>query len=249
MMSSPQWLDRYRAGQRTAVWHELRQLGSTVREPGLAEQAQLVCDEMAQRARLNIEMIIERLTSAGYRFHGNDDAQTPAVPHLPPAAAADEHAAWLEDRFGPVPMTVLSWVRIVGNVWLVGTHPQWAESASADPLVIELEGSRYPDGEVRRYLDDEHDAWREHAPQRHDDKPFMLPVAPDLFHKQGLSGGGPYGFPLPDGCADGLFQGQVRMPFVSYLNWVFLSGGFPWPHRFDHHGRLKRALARDLLPL
>jgi hypothetical protein len=41
-------------------------------------------------------------------------------------------------------MTFLSWVRLVGDVWLVGTHPQRAASASADPLVIEAEGSRYP---------------------------------------------------------------------------------------------------------
>jgi hypothetical protein len=49
-------------------------------------------------------------------------------------------------------MTLLSWVRLVGDVWLVGTHPQWAESASADPLVIEAEGSRYPGATgYRRY--------------------------------------------------------------------------------------------------
>ncbi len=49
MVSSANWLDRYRAGQRHQVWHELRQLGAAVREPGLSEQAQLVCDEMARR--------------------------------------------------------------------------------------------------------------------------------------------------------------------------------------------------------
>jgi hypothetical protein len=66
MMSLPNWLDRYRAGQRNRVWHELRQLGGEVREPGLREEAQLVCDEMARRARQNVEVIIGRLSSAGY---------------------------------------------------------------------------------------------------------------------------------------------------------------------------------------
>src|SRR6266516_1310240 len=56
-----------------------------------------------------------------------------------------EHAGWLEERLGSVPLTLLSWVRLVGDVWLVGTHPQWATSASADPLVI---------GAVRRRDDD-----------------------------------------------------------------------------------------------
>ena len=97
----------------------------------------LVCDEMARRARHNVEVIIGRLSSAGYRFHSNDYAQNPVTPHVPPTAGAAAHADWLADRFGPVPMTLLSWVRLVGDVWLVGTHPQWAQSASADPLVIE----------------------------------------------------------------------------------------------------------------
>ncbi|SRR6266702_4636317 len=100
-VSPPNWLDRYRAGQRDRVWHELRQLGGAVREPGLMEEAQLVCDEMAWRARQNVEVIIERLSSVGYRFHANDDAQDPVLPHVPPAAGAVAHADWLTERFGP----------------------------------------------------------------------------------------------------------------------------------------------------
>jgi hypothetical protein len=40
-------------------------------------------------------------------------------------------AGWLEERIGVVPMTLLSWLRVVGDVWLVGTHPQWPESGLA----------------------------------------------------------------------------------------------------------------------
>ena len=79
----------------------------------------------------------------------NDEARTPATPYVLPTVAAGEYADWLEERFGPVPMILLSWTRLVGDVWLVGTHPQWAASASADPLVIELEGSRYANESVR----------------------------------------------------------------------------------------------------
>jgi hypothetical protein len=57
MVSPGNWLDRYRAGQRDEVWHELRQLGRAVREPGLFEEVQLVCDEMARRARHNVEVM------------------------------------------------------------------------------------------------------------------------------------------------------------------------------------------------
>jgi hypothetical protein len=47
----------------------------------------------------------------------------------------------------------------------------------------------------------------------------------------------------------GLFAAETTMPFVSYLNWVFRSGGFPWPTTPDNQSRVKQALARDLLPL
>ena len=108
MVSPANWLDRYRAGQGDHVWHELRQLGSAVREPGVFEQAQLVCYEMARRPRHTVEVIIGRLSAARYRFHSNDRAQAPVTPHVPPTGGAGAHADWLQDRFEPVPMTLLS---------------------------------------------------------------------------------------------------------------------------------------------
>jgi hypothetical protein len=250
MVPTPDWLDRYRAGQCDQVWHELRQLGAAVPEPSVREQAQAVCDEMAWRARRNVEVIIRRLTAAGYRFHTSDDAQNPMAPHVPPAAGARAHAQWLAERFGPVPMTLLSWVRLVGDVWLAGTHPQWAASASADPLVIEAQGSRYPGEPISRYFGSEHEAWRERAARDPEEAGlFVLPLAPDRLIKENVSGGPPYGLILPDGCAEGLFAAETTMPFVSYLNHAFRHGGFPGQTAPDNQWQLKEALARDLLPL
>jgi hypothetical protein len=146
-------------------------------------------------------------------------------------------------------MTLLPWVRLVGDVWLVGTHPQWAASASADPLVIEAEGSRHPGEPVRGYFENEHEVWRGRAAQDPAAGLFVLPLAPDRVFKDNVSGGPPYGVILPDASADGLFAAEPTMPFVSYLNWVFNSGGFPWPTAPDNHWRIRQALARDLLPL
>ncbi|HEX7309521.1 hypothetical protein [Lentzea sp.] len=236
------WLTRYESGQRDVVWHELRQLGAAVGDR--AEEAQAVCDEMARRARHNVELVVERLTGDGYRFHANNDDQTPVVPHVPPTDRAEEHLAWMRDTFGAVPMTVRSWVRIVGDVWLVGTHPHWAESASADPLVVEVEGARYG-GNHRRYLEEEHAAWQEEP-----DGLYELAVAPDRLHKENTSGGAPYGIVLPDGCADGQISWDGgRMPFVSYLNRVFADGGFPLHTGTDGEWEVRHRLARDLLPL
>ncbi len=258
MASSPNWLQRYRAGQRDQVWAELSELGGAVRQPGLAQEAQLVCDEMARRARDNVELIVERLTAQGYRFHRNNRARTPVAPWAPPTARASEHAAWLQERFGPVPMTVLSWVRIVGDVWLVGTHPHWPESASADPLVIELEGSRHPELSIDRHYEEEFRAWRERTGQDPDAGPFTLDIAPDRLRKDNTSGGDPYGIIVPDPCADGQFTGEEGddpVPFVSYLNDAFAHGGFPYgeypglPGPGSSEVRVKRSLNQDLLPL
>lgn len=229
----------------------MRQLGRTVRQvPDLVEEAQLVCDEMAHRARQNIAVIIERLTDDGYQFHSNDDEQTPVTPHVAPTATAAEHADWLDERFGDVPLTLRSWTRLVGDVWLVGSHPQWLSSASGDPLVIEVEGSRYPDyPSIRGYFDDEWEGWREESEERADVGLFVLPLAPDRLHKENVSGGSPYGMVLPDGCVDGLFEAETTTPFVAYLNRVFHHGGFPRWTGSQGERRIKRRLAEDLLPL
>jgi hypothetical protein len=249
-VGAPRWLDRYVAGQRAEVWHELRQIGGAIRQSDLVEEAQLVCDHMASRARQNVETIVARLAEQGYRFHTNDDDQTPIVPHSAPGPAAPDLAAWLQARFGMVPLTLLSWVRLVGDVWLVGTHPQWTASASADPLVIEVEGARYPGESMKDHFDAEHEAHQRWASESTEDVgPFVLPVAPDRLHKDNVSGGPPYGIVVPDGCADGMFAGEGMMPFVSYLNTVFRSGGFPGCAASSAPWAVRRSLAQDLLPL
>lgn len=131
-----------------------------------------------------------------------------------------------------------------------GTHPQWPESASADPLVIEIEGSHYPDASIEEYFADEVAGHEESLSGSGDDPvPFVLPLAPDRLHKENVSGGPPYGIVLPDGCVDGLFVAEVAMPFVAYLNWVFRNGGFPAATTSPSQWKIRRSLAEGLLPL
>lgn len=248
-MATPGWLARYERGEREQVWHELRQYGQQVREPGFEEEAQSVCDEMARRARHNVEVIVARLEDQGYRFHSNDDAQEPVEPFRPPGPESHALVPWLEHTFGAIPMIVSSWLRLVGDVWLVGTHPDWPESTRADPLVLELEGSRYSEASVREYYEGELEAWREWSTDDVEAGAFVLPVAPDRLHKANISGGGPYGFRLPDATAEGVFLGEVAMPSASYLNAVFRSGGFPGQAPGEQQWRVKQGLAEGLLAL
>ena len=152
---------------------------SAARSGSLArfEEAQLVCDEMARRARQNIEVIVERLAECGIPLPHQRQRAGSGDPLHPADAAAAELAAWLEERFASVPMTLLSWLRLVGDVWLVGTHPHWAASAAADPLVIQLEGSHYPGEPMQRYFEGELEAWHSWAGA---DRMFVLPISPDM---------------------------------------------------------------------
>ena len=225
----------------------LRCLGARVHEPEYLTAAQAVCDEMARRARVNIETLVGRLTDQGYRFHTNDYEQEPMVPFIPATVAGAELANWAEGRFGPVPMTVSSWLRVVGDVWLVGSHPEWPESVEADPLVIQLEGSHHPQASVKDYFESEYESWQEWGPDEH--CPFSLAVAPDRLTKANISGGEPYSFRLPDPCADGLFKAETIMPFVAYLNWVFRDGGFPGRVGGENRWKILKSLREGMLPL
>ena len=243
------WLDRYRHGEREQVWHEFRRLGDRIREPALAAVATSVCDEMARRARHNVELIVRRLEAQGYRFHTNDADQHPVTPFHPAGPSSVAVSEWLAQQVGPVPLTVSAWLRVVGDVWLVGTHPDWPASASADPLVMELEGARYQDFSITDHFASAWDEWEEWPTDDRAAGMFVLPTAPDRLHKANISGGPPYGFRLPDRCVDGIFVGDAPMPFVDYLNHVFRHGGFPGAAPGDAQWRIKQLLSRDLLPL
>lgn len=145
-MESPRWVERYRRGEREQVWHELRQLGAAVRDEAVRGEAQLVCDEMARRARHNVETIVERLRLQGFRFHTNDDDQQPVDPFLPANGETSVLLDRLTELTGPIPLTVSAWLRLVGDVWWVGTHPDWPEASGADPFVLSWKaaGGRAP---------------------------------------------------------------------------------------------------------
>lgn len=245
MTSNPRWRARYLDGDREVVWQELRQLGAGVRDPAFADEAQAVCDEVARRARRNIDVLVERLIEQGYLFHANDDDATPVRPLIGPGPDAEEFVAWLDHIYGPIPMILSSWVRIVGDVWMVGTHPAWETSASADPLVVEVAGLRYPGHDVRRSLLDEFEQWREYP----EDGPFQLPVAPDHLHKNNISGGAPYGLVLPYAGADAVIVTDTAMSFVTYLQKVFTTGGFPRPTGHDQQRPVTQSLVSGLEPV
>jgi hypothetical protein len=62
------WIERYRAGQSTAVWAEMESLGSAIRKPANRKLAAPVVDETMERCRRNVMWLFEALPQIGYRF-------------------------------------------------------------------------------------------------------------------------------------------------------------------------------------
>ncbi len=239
---------RYQAGEHDDVWRDLRALELKVFDVRHRDDAQAVAREMADRARRNVETLVDRLQADGFAAARNDDDATPRPAHFPPTDGAPALAEWLEETFAPFPMTVAAWIRQVGDVWLVGEHPRWAESVLADPLVVEFEHADYGGGS-RTYYEGEWESWTEDTDQ--DTYPFQLDFAPDALHKANISGDGPYGIILTGSGVDGLLGPTTW--FVDDLNAAFAAGGFPGALHaegyVDPPAGLREGLARDLLRL
>jgi hypothetical protein len=73
-------LRRYQAGEYEAVWDDLRALGSRVYDAPSVDDARAVARETMRRARANIETLIGRLDTIGYRFWDGVQGPRPGPP-------------------------------------------------------------------------------------------------------------------------------------------------------------------------
>src|ERR1035438_8345825 len=91
------------------------------------------------RVKENVVELVARLRGQGYRFGDPWNKKGARTPHAPPDRATRAFVSWLAKRFGPLPMTARAWIEIVGDVSLLGVHPDWPTGLVTDPLVVELE--------------------------------------------------------------------------------------------------------------
>jgi hypothetical protein len=112
------YLERYRQGECEQVWAELLALGGRVREPQFYAEAVSVAQETISRARANIESLVPRLTTLGYRF------AHPNRVFVPTDAEFRSRVAEIERRAGPLPLSLRAWCDVVGEVNFMGSHPR-----------------------------------------------------------------------------------------------------------------------------
>jgi hypothetical protein len=112
------YLERYQSGEYEQVWTELVALGGQVREPSVLPHAQAVANETMRRARINIELIIERLKKIDYDF------VYPNAIYHPPTKDVVTRLNKFERKIGPIPLSLRAWCEIVGDVNLMGNYPK-----------------------------------------------------------------------------------------------------------------------------
>lgn len=266
-------LERYLAGDCLTVWAELTAIGAGVWEEPIYSDALAVARETMRRARYNIELLIERLGSLGYRF-GYDwwDADSlfmleydpPPPIFAPPSADVQRQLTELETRFGFLPLSLRAWYEEVGGVNFVGMYPvqdptdpdgftcyvQFVESGGRE------KGRQFTKASCAHDLDplliyQLERVLQRSGPPMSTNNSFELELAPDEWFKYGVSGSGPYVIRIPNQTADAIVEYEWHdTTFVNYLRTCFRWAGFPGLECKSRRPESELAfLTRDLLPI
>lgn len=216
-----EYLNRYKDGEREAVWAELSAMGAAIRDLHLFPEAQAVALETMSRVAINVDKIASRLIDAGYEFDKYPDGSGNPFnfgPRILPSASLVKDVFTLESLVGTLPLSIKSFWESVGAVSFIGYFPQgWPQYS--DPLVVEP-----PEICIHDYRERLSEVMGAGGAIR-----FLAPLSPDVYHKDNVGGGAPYGLFFPNRSIDGVLVNEARnLGFVSYLRFSILEcGGFP----------------------
>lgn len=245
MKAKPSYLERYLQGEHARVWQELADLEVEAFDGLQRHQAQAVARETMRRVRDNILTLINRLPGLGYVFGiYPDGSEIPGFdePYHGPVEDVAEIISRLEadPGIGAIPLALKTFWEIVGEVNLMGHHPRWP--AYTDPLVVDPIWRVMP--EFQDWLDTVQAGLAEPGE-------FEIPLAPDFFHKDNISGGAPYVVRVPNTAVDAVLEYEPHnTTFVNYLRICFQYGGFPGFHWLPGEIPVEiRQLSADLLPI
>lgn len=173
--------------------------------------------QVVSRQKARIAELYADLKKKGFEFEYPEEA------FAEPDKQTEGYLAEFSKHGCPLPAAVAEFYRQIGSVNLIGTFPGWADVEYPDPLNVMPLG--YAIDDFRRswaHSSDEQDA----LIKAYGGYPF--PVAPDYFHKAGVSGGMAYSFLLP--CSDPDPQ-VLYMPwalrFTEYIDFALSQDGFP----------------------
>jgi hypothetical protein len=179
-------------------------------------------DETMWKARRNLEVLHGRLQALGYRFSHPDSALRAPDPEV------ESNIRFLEENIGRVPLALSTFYRLVGGVDFTGRHPAWKGCEYPDPVVVDPVAYAISEAKEFLGLETPEDYWGSESGI------FRIPIAPDYYHKEDVSGGMWYGVEVPNEEDDpALLEERHQTTFVGYLRLCFEWGGFPGLERAE----------------
>jgi hypothetical protein len=235
------YLERYLAGECQKVWNELLAQGAAIRSEPLASDAWTVAEETMRRVRYNIELLIPRLRTLGYRFGeiphdpGWEEWERDFVKAYPvfqpPSPDTARLLEELEQRVGLLPLSMRAFYLEIGGVNFIGVDPWIPTGTYYDPLFVE------PLATLPEWPVEEEDLEPGHGGATH------LIFSPDAETKYNNSGADPYLMTVPNAGIDGVFDIYKETTFVEYLRNSLRSGGLMDLERTEQIGYAANILA------
>jgi len=166
-----------------------------------------------QQTRRRLESLHDFLESSDFAFQHPDEV-------LPgPDPKASKAISEIERAVGQVPEALKQFYLLIGSVNFNGHHADWKGCDYPDGLIVFP--VEYAREELAEFLHDEAEYCEAYGS-------FRIPIAPDYYHKEGVSGGMWYGIPVPARSADPpLLEEPHKTTFLHYMEIALSWGGFP----------------------
>ncbi len=207
------YLERYQRGEHRSVWNDLLQLAPVALRGLALADALAVAQETMMGVRHNLELLVSHLQRRGYPF------RHPEAVLLLPQPNVEEQIQELERRAGVLPLSLRAFYQVVGSVDFTARNSPWVGCDYPDPLVV------FP---IQMALHELQEWEQDREEYEKAFGSFRIPIAPDLYHKEDVSGGMWYGIALPSLGADAiLLEEWHETTFVEYLRICFHWAGFP----------------------
>ncbi len=259
----PSFLERYQQGSCEQVWRELVELRKGVREEPLYSDALAVARETMRRVRTNIELLIPRLRTVGYRFgyawasavNAEDVQQEPPLLGTP-LPDIQKRIAALEKVGAILPLSLRAFYEIVGAVNFVGIcTPGMDRFEYGDEAIASGDDEGMVDEELDplyvQGFDDTFTPGSYLSLREEDDGLYTLIITQDASSKYYMEGAGASLIEVPSPYADAqlLSETGYGITFVEYLRNALRGGGLPGVERCSGLGEKTLAFVTEpLLP-
>jgi hypothetical protein len=130
----------------------------------------------------------------------------------------------IEKQFMHIPRALRIFYEVIGSLDFSGSHPEWNGCEYPDPLFVDPVDT----------VVSEFKMWNEDP--EIDRSCFSLPIAPDMYHKENVSGDMFYNVVLPCLDDDPIISDEWHhTTFLNYLHTCFVWGGFPGLEKSSDH--------------